>query len=75
MIFRLPMLFRRKIKAKDIEELDEFAEDSYRLDVAILTVTGICKKYNEKGMHSMAREINRQVGEKILQRGLRRWQT
>lgn len=55
-------------------KLDEFGEDSYSLDVAILTVAGICKKYDEKGMHSMAREIHRQVGEKILQRGLRRWQ-
>jgi adenylylsulfate kinase-like enzyme len=75
MFFRLPILFKRKPVVKQPEKLDKFSEDGYKLDVAILTVLDVCKEYDEKGMYSMAREIHRQVGETILQRGLRRWQT
>jgi hypothetical protein len=74
MFFKLPILFRRKAVVKQPEKLDKFSEDSYKLDVAILTVLDVCKEYDEHGMYAMAREIHRQVGEKILQRGLRRWQ-
>jgi len=71
--FKLPNIFRKKPVVRQ-QELDEFSEDGCRLDDSILIVMGICKKYDEKGMHAMAKEIHRQVGEHILQRGLRRWQ-
>jgi hypothetical protein len=78
MYLRLPILFGRKpepaIVVKPPEKLDKFSEDGLRLDAAILTVLEICREYDEKGMHAMTKEVSRQVGEKILQRGLRRWQ-
>jgi hypothetical protein len=74
MFFRLPILFKRKPVVKPPEKLDDFSEDNYALAVATLKIVAICDKYGQKGMAAMANEVNRQVGEKILQRGLWRWQ-
>jgi hypothetical protein len=75
MFFKLPILFRKKAVVKQPEKLDKHAENSYQFDVAMLTVINICNKYQQTGMSAMAKEIHRQVGEKILQRGLKGWQT
>lgn len=72
--FKIPTLFKRKPVVKTPEKLDKHAENSYQLDVAILTVIRICNNYDATGMGCMAKEIQRQLGERILQRGIRHWQ-
>jgi len=65
--------FKKKPIVKVPEKLDKQSEDSYALDVAILKVMALAKEYGPPGMVEMAKEISRQVGEKILQSGLRKW--
>jgi len=66
----LNWLFKKK--KKELEELDEFSDDSYKLDLALITVVNICNKYEEKGLAMLLHQAGRQMGEIILQRGLRR---
>ena len=68
-------LFKKKKQVVDVWNIDEFSDDGHDLDVAILKVLGLCEKYGQTGMYSMTKEVHRQVGEVIMQRGLRRWQT
>jgi len=75
-LIKIFSLFKKKPKktiVNGLERLDKKSEDSYALDVAILKVMALAKEYGPPGMVEMAKEISRQVGENILQSGLKKW--